>query len=48
MLETHGLDMASILADANLDKKKRIPSLVKITDLKKSESPGEYIWIMLL
>jgi hypothetical protein len=44
VFETHGIDMANIVAfatDPNNDKKKKLPNLLKISDLRKSESLGE-------
>ncbi|EFA05208.1 zinc finger protein 729 isoform X1 [Tribolium castaneum] len=40
VFETHGIDMAAVTGDTN-DKKKKLPNLLKISDLRKSDSIEE-------
>lgn len=50
IFEAHGIDMAQIVAvasDNNVDKKKKLPNLLKISDLRKSDSLGEF-WIFII
>lgn len=50
VFETHGIDMANVVAlanDAN-EKKKKLPNLLKISDLRKSDSLGKYIVFPLI
>lgn len=48
VFETHGIDMAHIVTlanDANIEKKKKLPNLVKISDLRRNEVLGDKCFI---
>lgn len=50
VFECHGIDMAqqfvalNMADSATLDKRKKLPNLVKISDLRKSDSIGEFFY----
>lgn len=50
IFETHGIDMTEVVSSSSVESyqekgKKRIPNLVKISDLKRSDSLGMYDFI---